>query len=381
YMGEKPFTNVYLTGIVRDQLGRKMSKSLGNSPDPLDLIKMYGADAIRVGVLYSSPAGNDLMFDTPLEITPATPLVSKYCEQGRNFWNKIWNAFKLIKGFEVNEVEQNAAQKQAIDWFANRLNEQLAVINNHYDKYRMSDALMATYKLVWDDFCAYYLEAIKPEFIDGKALPIDKATYDATINFLEDILKIVHPWMPFVTEEIWHLITERSEKDCIIVAEWPKVQKADADKIKLFEQAKEIVTQVRNIRNQKNISPKEKMELQARVQGEKKSDFNEVIVKLANLSAFTYTDAKPEGAVSFVIPGTEFFVPLTGKIDTAAEKERILKEIEYNKGFLKSVQIKLSNQNFVAKAKPELIEKEKQKQSDAESKIKSLEEQLQTLNS
>ncbi|MGZ3932016.1 MAG: valine--tRNA ligase, partial [Bacteroidia bacterium] len=210
YCSEKPFTNVYLTGIVRDKQGRKMSKSLGNSPEPLELISKYGADGVRVGMLLCSPAGNDLMFD------------EAHCEQGRNFWNKVWNAFKLIKGFGIGTAEQPDSSKAAVAWFGNKFSEQLDVINDHYSKYRMSDALMATYKLVWDDFCAWYLEAIKPEFIDGKAQPIDKTTYDATISYLESLLKIMHPWMPFVTEEIWHLIKERSESDCIIVAEWPK---------------------------------------------------------------------------------------------------------------------------------------------------------------
>ncbi|MCC6370258.1 MAG: valine--tRNA ligase, partial [Bacteroidia bacterium] len=209
YTGLKPFNNVYLTGIVRDKKGRKMSKSLGNSPDPLDLIAKYGADGVRVGMLLCSPAGNDLMFD------------ESYCEQGRNFANKVWNAFRLIQGFEVGNVSQPEASKAAISWFENKLSEQLEIINDHYTKYRMSDALMATYKLVWDDFCAWYLEAIKPEFVDGKSLPIDKATYEATTQYMEQLLKVMHPWMPFITEELWHLIKERADTDCIIVAAWP----------------------------------------------------------------------------------------------------------------------------------------------------------------
>ena len=257
WMQEKPFRNVYLTGIVRDKLGRKMSKSLGNSPEPLDLILKYGADGVRVGMLLCSPAGNDLMFD------------ESYCEQGRNFANKIWNAFRLIKGFEVdliklnnNEIQQPNSSKTAITWFENKLSEQLEIINAHYNKHRMSDALMATYKLVWDDFCAWYLEAIKPDFVDGKSLPIDKTTFDATINFLESLLKIIHPWMPFITEEIWHLIKNREEKDCIIIAEWPTI-KNNFDKKQLaeFEISKELITMVRNVRAQKLLSPKEKLDL------------------------------------------------------------------------------------------------------------------------
>jgi len=368
YTGLKPFTNVYLTGIVRDKLGRKMSKSLGNSPDPLDLIAKYGADGVRVGMLLCSPAGNDLMFD------------ESYCEQGRNFANKVWNAFRLIKGFEISEsVTQPHSSKAAIAWFENKLSEQLEIINDHYSKYRMSDALMATYKLVWDDFCAWYLEAIKPEFMDGKALPIDPTTYNATINFLEQLLKIMHPWMPFITEEIWHLLKERSEKDCIIVAEWPtQLASLDARILAEFEVCKELVTTVRNVRAQKQMSPKEKLEVIEKSSAER-SYFDEVVIKLANLSAFRYSKEKIEGAYGFSIKTTEFFIPLANNINKEEEKERLQKELEYNKGFLKSVQIKLSNEKFVANAKPEIIGGERKKESDALSKIKAIEEQLNAL--
>lgn len=374
YTGLKPFNNVYLTGIVRDKQGRKMSKSLGNSPDPLELIEKYGADGVRVGMLLCSPAGNDLMFD------------ESYCEQGRNFANKVWNAFRLIKGFEVGAstgsatIEQPQASITAIKWFENKLSEQLEIINDHYSKYRMSDALMATYKLVWDDFCAWYLEIIKPEFIDGKSQPIDKSTYEATINFLESLLKIMHPWMPFITEEIWHLTKDRAEKECIIVAEWPKNKTLDQEVLKPFEVLKEVVTQVRNIRQQKNISPKEKLEVKERSDvGEKYSSFDSVIVKLANLSSYSYTKEKVEGAFGFMVLNAEFFVPLTGNINIEEEKERLTKELEYNKGFLKSVQVKLSNERFVANAKPEIIDGERKKESDALNKIKSIEAQLASL--
>ncbi len=369
WMEEKPFSNVYLTGIVRDKLGRKMSKSLGNSPDPLDLIEKYGADGVRVGMLLCSPAGNDLMFD------------ESYCEQGRNFANKVWNAFRLIAGFEVaSSAVQSEAQKSAITWFDNKLSEQLEIINDHYSKYRMSDALMTTYKLVWDDFCAWYLEAIKPDFIDGKAQPIDKVTYDATIGYLESLLKIMHPWMPFITEEIWHLIKERDAKDCIIVAEWPAV-KSDLDKKQLaeFEVSKELVAMVRNVRAQKQLSPKEKLEVIEKSEATR-SYFDSTIIKLANLSAFSYTKDKVEGAFSFQIKTTEFYIPLAQNLNKEDEIERLTKELEYNKGFLKSVQIKLSNEKFVANAKPEIIASERKKESDALSKIKTLEEQLAVLN-
>ncbi|MDO9000815.1 MAG: valine--tRNA ligase [Bacteroidota bacterium] len=368
YTGLKPFNNVYLTGIVRDKQGRKMSKSLGNSPDPLELITKYGADGVRVGMLLCSPAGNDLMFD------------ESYCEQGRNFANKVWNAFRLIQGFEIGNVEQPQASKTAINWFENKLSEQLEIINDHYSKYRMSDALMTTYKLVWDDFCAWYLEIIKPEFIDGKSQPIDKTTFNATINFFESLLKIMHPWMPFITEELWHLTQDRTEKDCIIVAEWPEVRKINQETLKAFEVVKEVVTQVRNIRQQKNISPKEKLDVKEKSDvGEHYSDFDSVIIKLANLSSYSYTKEKVEGAFGFMVLNAEFFVPLTGNINVAEEKDRLAKELEYNKGFLKSVQIKLSNERFVANAKPEVIEVERKKESDALNKIKSIEEQLASL--
>jgi valyl-tRNA synthetase len=366
YTGKKPFTNVYLTGIVRDKLGRKMSKSLGNSPDPLELITKYGADGVRVGMLLSSPAGNDLLFD------------ESYCEQGRNFSNKVWNAFRLIKGFEVGNVKQSEAQKTAITWFENKLSEQLEVINDHYSKYRMSDALMGTYKLVWDDFCAWYLEAIKPDFVDGKAQPIDKATYDATINYLESLLKIMHPWMPFITEEIWHLIKERNEKDCIIVAEWPTQKAVDKKQLEEFEVCKEIVATIRNIRAQKQLSPKEKLELIEKSEATH-SYFDQLVMKLANLSSLTYKKEKVDGAISFMVKSTEYYVPLSQNINAEEEKARIAKELDYNKGFLMSVQKKLANEKFVANAKPELIALEKKKQADAEAKIKALEEQLSAI--
>jgi valyl-tRNA synthetase len=311
-----------------------------------------------------------------------------YCEQGRNFANKVWNAFRLIAGFEVGTstgsvaVTQSDAQKSAITWFDNKLSEQLEIINDHYSKYRMSDALMTTYKLVWDDFCAWYLEAIKPDFIDGKAQPIDKATYDATIGYLESLLKIMHPWMPFITEEIWDLIKDRKRevKDRVIVAEWPTV-KSDLDKKQLeeFEVSKELVAMVRNVRAQKQLSPKEKLEVIEKSEATR-SYFDSTIIKLANLSAFSYTKEKVEGAFSFQIKTTEFYIPLAMNLNKEDEIERLTKELEYNKGFLKSVQIKLSNEKFVANAKPEIIASERKKESDALSKIKTLEEQLAVLN-
>jgi valyl-tRNA synthetase len=367
YTNLKPFTNVYLTGIVRDKLGRKMSKSLGNSPDPLELIEKYGADGVRVGMLLCSPAGNDLMFD------------ESYCEQGRNFANKVWNAFRLIKGFTVDEtIDTPQSSKAAITWFENKLSEQLEIINDHYSKYRMSDALMATYKLVWDDYCAWYLEAIKPEFVDGKAQSIDKITYDATINFLENLLKIMHPWMPFITEEIWHLIATRTEKDCIIIANWPTINKTDNKILAEFEVAKEIVATVRNVRAQKQLSPKEKLVVFEKSNADK-SFFDSTIIKLANLSAFNYTKNKIDGAFSFQIKTTEFFIPLSANINIEEERTRLEKELNYNLGFLESVMKKLNNEKFVANAKPEILASENKKKADAETKIKAIKEQLAAL--
>jgi valyl-tRNA synthetase len=370
WRGQKPFTNVYLTGIVRDKQGRKMSKSLGNSPDPLDLIAKYGADGVRIGMLLCSPAGNDLMFD------------ESYCEQGRNFANKIWNAFRLVKGWTVSETaKQNDAAQQAILWFQNKWHEQLTIINDNYSKYRMSEALMGSYKLVWDDFCAWYLEAVKPEYKDGVSEPIDALTYRTTIQFLENIVKLLHPFMPFITEEIWHLITERKDRDCCIVAEWPKVESIDSSVIIEFEYAKELVSQVRNLRQQKSLSPKDSLELLEKSNEKKLIAPNNValIKKLGNISRYELIETKPEGASVFMVTTSECFVPMANLIDVAAETERLQKDIEYNKGFLKSVVAKLSNEKFVSNAKAEVVAAEKKKQEDAEQKLKALEAQLSAL--
>jgi valyl-tRNA synthetase len=363
YMNEKPFSNVYLTGIVRDKLGRKMSKSLGNSPDPLDLMKKYTADGVRVGMLLSSPAGNDLLFDESL------------CEQGRNFTNKLWNAFRLIKGWIPGDVEQSEAEKISIEWFRSRFNEQLEIINDHYVKYRMSDALMASYKLIWDDFCSWYLEMVKPEFIDGVAKPMNHKTLEATTEFFESILRVIHPWMPFISEELWHLIKERKAKECLIVAAWPKVIAPDKKLLNGFSVAMEVIQQIRNIRKQKNISPKESLELFMKKDAAFNPQFNSVIMRLCNLKNFSIAE-KPANAFSFLINQFEFYLPLSGSIDVNAERERLKKELEYNQGFLKSVQSKLANERFIANAKPEVLANEKKKLADAESKIRAIEEQL-----
>jgi valyl-tRNA synthetase len=367
YRGQKPFSNVYLTGIVRDKLGRKMSKSLGNSPDPLELIEKHGADGVRVGMLLASPAGNDLPFDESL------------CEQGRNFSNKIWNAFRLINGWTADHsIQQNDTNKTAIEWFDERFNEQLNLINDHYEKYRMSEVLMTMYKLVWDDFCAWYLEMIKPEFINGVSKAIDKRTLEATILFLENILKILHPFMPFITEEIWHLIKLRDEKDCIIVSAWPTAAKFGNLRLIEFPIVSELITTIRNIRKEKNISPKEVLRLIIKTDDKNTGKrWDNLIKKLGNLSSIEYTEHKPENCIYFVIKQSEYFIPYSTLVDPKDEKDRLEKELAYNKGFLKSVESKLRNDRFVANAKPEIIQMERKKQMDTEMKIKALEEQLQ----
>lgn len=369
YKNEKPFTNVYLTGIVRDKQGRKMSKSLGNSPEPLELIEKYSADGVRVGMLLCSPAGNDLLFD------------ESYCEQGRNFTNKIWNAFRLIKGWQIDENSDTDANQVAIDWFSSRLNAEIKNINDLYSKYRISEALMATYKLVWDDFCSWYLEMIKPApshspVGGGQVSLVDSYTYNSTIEFFEDILKLLHPFMPFITEEIWHLIDERDEDDCIIISEWPAEMTYDNALLKEFETASLIINQIRNLRKEKGISPKESLPVIIKSNEGFPEHFESIIKKLGNISSIQTGKAGERSALSFMAGNLEIFVPVKLSIDVEAEKEKLLKEIEYNRGFLDSVMKKLGNQNFVSKAKPEIIENEQKKKADAENKIRLLELQL-----
>lgn len=365
FRGEIPFKNVYLTGIVRDKLGRKMSKSLGNSPDPLDLIEKYGADGVRVGMLLSSPAGNDLMFD------------ESHCEQGRNFANKIWNAFRLVKGWEVDKSLSNP-NATTIAWFESRFNEALEEIESNFAQYRLSEALMSTYKLVWDDFCAWYLEMVKPAYQQ----PIDQASHQATIRIFENILKVIHPFMPFLSEELWHdeLFGERAEKDCCIVAQLPTSSSKNEKLLAEVELVKQIISEIRNVRNSKQISPKEALTLAAKVNSE--IDFKayqNIIFKLANISELNFVEDKLVGAAAFMAGRDEFFIPLLGNIDTDAEKERIQKEIEYLEGFLKSVNAKLSNERFVQNAKPEIVANEQNKKADAEAKIAILQESLKAL--
>lgn len=361
-----PFRNVYLTGIVRDKLGRKMSKSLGNSPDPIELMEQYGTDGVRVGMLLSSPAGNDLMFDV------------SYCEQGRNFANKIWNAFRLVKGWETIDSPATESQKNAAIWFENRFNQTVAEIEDHFAHYRLSDALMATYKLIWDDFCAWYLELVKPAYQS----PIEKETLETVKVLFLKVLTIAHPFMPFLTEELWHdeLFGTRDAKDCIIVAEYPKVSSYDEQIIKEFAAVQQVISEVRNIRNSKGISPKVALPLAINASGVDFAKYQESIIKLGNISDLTFVSEKVSGALSFLAGKSECYVQLAAEnIDIEAEKERITKEIEYLKGFLISVDKKLSNERFVQNAKPEIIENERNKKADAETKISILLESLSNL--
>lgn len=365
FRGKAPFKNVYLTGIVRDKQGRKMSKSLGNSPDPIDLIEKYGADGVRVGMLLCSPAGNDLMFD------------ESYCEQGRNFANKVWNAFRLVKGWEVDESLPNNNQ-QAINWFDSAFNQAFTEIEDNYRQYRLSDSLMGIYKLVWDDFCAWYLEMIKPVYLQ----PIDPETYRITIEYFERILKLLHPFMPFLTEELWHddLFAERSELDCCIVAPYPKVGKVNSILLSDLDTVKQVVSEIRNIRNAKQISPKEALPLSIRVNSAiKYENYLTIILKLANISSSEFVSEPVAGANAFMAGKDEFFISLANNIDVESEKERLGKEIAYLQGFLRSVDAKLSNERFVQNAKEEVVEVERRKKEDALSKIKILEAALSSL--
>lgn len=360
YMDELPFKNVYYTGIVRDKLGRKMSKSLGNSPDPLDLIEQYGADGVRMGILISSPAGNDLPFD------------SSQCEQGRNFTNKIWNAYRLVSSWETKDIEQPRSSVVAIDWFESKFNKALLEINDLFDKFRISEALMAIYKLVWDDFCSWYLEMIKP----GYEQPIDQKTLNATKHFFEQILKLMHPYMPFVSEELWHLIRDRKEGEDIIIAPWPVAGTVNEDLLSQFEVAEEVITNIRNVRKQNNIASKVKMELIIKKNGELNTGFDAVIVKMGNLSLLEYRAEKVGNANSFLVRSNEYFIPFGEAVDLEAEQKKIQEELDYTKGFLVSVQKKLQNEKFMAGAPDQVVAMERKKEADALEKITILEEKL-----
>jgi len=358
YEDKMPFKNVYLTGIVRDKLGRKMSKSLGNSPDPLDLIALFGADAVRLGMLFTSPAGNDLPYDDSL------------CEQGRNFNNKIWNAFRLVKGWEVAAIEQPDSSVLAIRWFDARFNEMLLEIDDLFSKYRLSEALMAVYKLFRDDFSSWYLEMIKPAYQQ----PIDKATYEATLGFFDSLLRVLHPFMPFITEELWQALTERRAGESIMIELQPVAKTADKQLITDFEVARDIIAGIRTVRLQKNIPNKEALELQ--ITGTHQSAFNSVIAKLGQLSSIQEVSEKAPGSVSFLVGTTEYAIPMASLINPEEEIKKMESEIVYFEGFIVSVMKKLGNEKFVANARPEVVEAERKKLADAESKIASLKEAI-----
>lgn len=356
FMGEVPFRNVYLTGTVRDKQGRKMSKSLGNSPDPLKLIEDYGADGVRLGMLLCSSAGTDILFD------------ESQVEQGRNFSNKIWNAFRLVKGWSISEeIVQSEHSQIAVKWFDNLLSQSIETIDDHFDKFRISDALMHLYKLFWDDFCSWYLEIIKP----SQGAPIDRVTYEATLIFFDKLLKLLHPFMPFITEELWHNISERKDNESIMILDQPRSEKYDEEFINSFEQVKSAIVNIRSIRQSKNISPKEPLELF--VKGALSSQMHQIFIKMGNISSVReYGEVKPENGVSFLVNTTEFTVPVGDLVNKEEELKKVEEEIKYYKGFLEQVERKLSNEKFVNSAPKQVVEMEYKKRSDATSKLEAL---------
>ena len=363
YVGKMPFRNVYFTGIVRDKLGRKMSKSLGNSPDPLMLIDKFGADGVRMGMMLSAPAGNDILFDEAL------------CEQGRNFNNKIWNAFRLVKGWEVSDsIEQPEHSRLAIEWFQAQLNSTLAEVKDLFTKFRISEALMAVYKLFWEDFSALYLEIVKPAYQQ----PIDSASMQATLGFFDVLLRLIHPFMPFISEELWQHIIDRKDGESIMYAILPTAQPVDENAIKAMAEAHEIVSAVRNVRAGKNIPAKNVLHLQV-ASANWHNAYEPVILKLAGIDAIEKVESKDPTAASFLIGTTEFAVPLQDNINVAEEIEKLEKELQYAQGFLASVEKKLSNERFVANAPEAVVAAERKKQADAQSKIATLQETLAAL--
>ena len=368
YIGDMPFKNVYFTGIVRDKLGRKMSKSLGNSPDPIELIEKFGADGVRMGMMLSAPAGNDILFDEAL------------CEQGRNFNNKIWNAFRLVKGWKVADIAQPEASKTAVAWFDAKLKEVNEELQDLFSKYRISEALMAVYKLFWDEFSSWYLEMVKPAYVNGEAQPIDKQTYDKTLEFFDILLKMLHPFMPFITEELWQALYDRKPGESIM-RENLVLSGSDAEDKKLltaFEQVKQIVSGVRMVRSQKNIAPKEALELQV-INANNYEAFNAAITKMANLSAINVVSEKDATASAFMIGTDEFAVPLGSMIDVEAEIQKMEAQLQHLEGFLAGVMKKLSNERFVANAPEAVVAMERKKQSDSEEKIAALKESIAAL--
>ena len=368
YRQAYPFKHVYFTGIVRDKLGRKMSKSLGNSPDPIALIEKYGADGVRMGMMLSAPAGNDILFDESL------------CEQGRNFNNKIWNAFRLVKGWKTAPVEQPKANKQAVEWFAAKLKQSHAELQAQFKQYRISEALMTVYKLFWDEFSSWYLEMVKPAYVNGEAQPIDQTTYDATIAFFDDLLKMLHPFMPFITEELWQHITDRKKGESIMRAtlQMDAPTAHDEQLMADIEQVKLMVSGVRTVRNQKNIAPKEPLTLIA-IGDNKMQAYNSIISKMANLEAIDVVKEKPADASSFMVGTDEYAVPLGNLIDVAVEIDKAEKELQHLEGFLMSIRKKLSNDNFVAHAPEAVVARERKKESDSVEKIAALKQTIAEL--
>lgn len=368
YRGKMPFRHVYFTGIVRDKKGRKMSKSLGNSPDPLELIAKYGADGVRMGMMLSAPAGNDILFDETL------------CEQGRNFNNKIWNAFRLVEGWQTADIKQPASAKTAVAWFTAKLKETGKTLNEQFKTYRISEALMTVYRLFWDEFSAWYLEMVKPAYVDGQAQPIDKATYKATLHFFETLLQMLHPFMPFITEELWQHLGERKEGESIMVSRLLLNEPTTDDEqlCTAIENVKLIVAGVRSVRSQKQIAPKKELELQTLGENHYAA-FADIITKMANLKAFISVDSKATDASAFMVGTDEFAVPIGDLIDVDAEITKLEKDLEHLQGFLTGVKKKLANENFVAHAPEAVVERERKKQSDAEEKIAAIQESLNAL--
>ena len=357
---QKPFTNVYFTGLVRDKQRRKMSKSLGNSPDALKLIEDFGADGVRVGLLLSSAAGNDLMFDEAL------------CQQGKAFGNKIWNAFRLIDGWKVAEILQPDHAATAIDWYQAKFQKTLVEIEDHFSKYRLSDALMTTYKLIWDDFCSWLLEMVKPAY----EAPIDKKTYDSVVSILESNLKILHPFMPFLTEEIWQTLEKRTPKQALIISSWPEIKSYDHSILEGFEFTSEVVSGIRSIRKEKNIAFKNPIDLLVLNNESQVKNFDSVISKLGNITSLTYTTTSVDNALSFRVKSNEYFIPANDAIDVEAEILKLEDELKYTEGFLKSVRKKLSNERFVSGAPEQVVASEKKKDADAVAKIETLKASL-----
>ncbi len=364
FADQKPFDNVYLTGLVRDSQRRKMSKSLGNSPDAIKLIDDFGADGVRVGLLLSSAAGNDLLFDEGL------------CQQGKSFANKIWNAYRLIDSWEVdNSIEQPEYAKIGLEWYDNKFQQNLLDIEDHYSKYRISDVLMSCYKLVWNDFCSWLLEILKPAYQQ----PVDAQTKAECIRLFEDNLKILHPFMPFITEELWHGIKDRTPEEALIISDWPEAKAFDAEMIQNFDWAAEVITQVRSVRKSKNIAFKTPIDLKVENKENWSSDFDGIIEKLCNIETLTYVSEQQEGALSFSVKSNIYYIPVEGSIDVEAEIEKLKKDLDYYTGFLVSVEKKLSNKRFVDNAPEQVVNKEKQKQADALAKIESIKESLENL--